>query len=86
MGEVGDTILGMAAKDHHSFYLSDPEALKKALYRRLFQEYTLLIRASMQQSSNYPDSIRYNVSKVLPESPTDNNKELLNKLKLYKNK
>ena len=46
----------------------------------------MLIRASMQQSSNYPDSIRYNVSKVLPESPTDNNKELLNKLKLYKNK
>ena len=47
MGEVGDTLIGMTAKDFHAISLENPEAVKKILVRRMFQEYTLLVRATL---------------------------------------
>ena len=86
IGEVGDAFIGMTAKDFAVFALENPEGLKKQLYRRMFQDYTVLIRANMQQSQNYGDTIRYSVSKVLPDSFAESNADLLKKLSLYKTK
>ena len=50
MGEVGDSIIGMTAKDFYRVSQNDLEGSKKMIATRYFQEYTFLVRASMQQS------------------------------------
>lgn len=47
MGEVGDAFVGMNAKDFHAISLENPEAVKKMLYRRMFLDHTVLIRANL---------------------------------------
>jgi replication factor A1 len=47
MGEIGEAFIGMSAKDFHAVSTENPEAAKKMLHRRMFLDYTVLIRANM---------------------------------------
>ncbi len=87
--ELGDSLLGMTAEDFKRFRENnDEDTVKDLFHTRHFKQHCVLVKArqdSFNNSSGFEQEgrMKYFAMKVLPYSLQQENRMLLNRLKLY---
>lgn len=87
LGEMGEDLLGMSAKDFYEIR-SNIDEIKEVRTRQVFKNFSLTIRAKKDSMSNSQDEsgIRYSVIRVNPHSFQKANASLLQLLDAYQAK